>query len=116
MADNIRSVQMTIINDKIFQCAQSTCSPFNNLTTSNILLCQIDCLNQNQCMAATFYKSNSQCQLFNDSLNENGNMSDEMNAITMITIIATRYPPDLTLIPISSTTMPVSTTGPPRGK
>ncbi|UJR24229.1 hypothetical protein I4U23_027196 [Adineta vaga] len=41
---------------------------------------------------ATFYKSSSQCQLFNNSINQNANMSYEMNAVTMITILGTRYP------------------------
>ena len=92
MADDIRSVQMTIINDNIFKCVQSTCLPFNNLTTSNIRECQINCLKRNECIVATFYKSNSQCQLFNDSINQNANISYEMNVVTMIAILGTRYP------------------------
>jgi hypothetical protein len=95
MTDNIRSIQMSIINDKIFQCAQSTCLPFHNVTTLDILHCQIGCLNQYQCIAATFNKSTSNCQLFNDSLNQNGNMTNEINVVTMITIFGTRYPPGL---------------------
>ncbi|CAF1511232.1 unnamed protein product [Adineta ricciae] len=113
-ADNIRSVQMSTINDKIFQCAQSTCLPFYNLTTSDVLRCQIECLNQNQCIAITFYRTNFQCQLFNNSLNQNGNMSYEMNVVTMITIVGTRYPLDLTIFPTSTTSL--STTEAPRGK
>ncbi|CAF1685160.1 unnamed protein product, partial [Adineta ricciae] len=36
-------------------------------------------------------------------------MSNEMNVVTMISIVGTRYPPDLTLIPTSTTSTSSST-------
>ncbi|CAF1147984.1 unnamed protein product [Adineta ricciae] len=109
MSEDIRSVQMSIIDDKIFQCAQSTCLPFENLTISNIRYCEINCLNRIQCMAITFHKSNLQCQLFDNLINQNANMSYEMNAVTMISIFGTRYPPDLTSTSTASTSTSTST-------
>ncbi|CAF0882850.1 unnamed protein product [Adineta ricciae] len=103
MPNDIRSIQMLIANDKIFQCAQSTCLPFYNFVTSDIRRCQINCLNQDECVAATFYQSNLQCQLFNTSIKQNTNMSFEMNAVTMITVFRTRYPYDLITFSATST-------------
>ncbi|CAF1348888.1 unnamed protein product [Adineta steineri] len=111
MPNDIRSVRMAINNDKIFQCAQSTCLPFNNLTTSNIRHCQINCLNRDECMAVTFYQSNLQCQLFNNSINQNMNMSSQINVVTMITIFGTRYSYDMATI-LTTTS---STTEAPHG-
>ena len=89
---DIRSFRMFILSNLTFQCAQTTCLPFSNLTASNIRQCQMTCLRQTQCTAAIYYESTSVCQLFDSTINQNGNMSYNINAVTMIIIPGTRVP------------------------
>ncbi|CAF1015275.1 unnamed protein product [Adineta ricciae] len=112
MSSDIRSIQMLIINNKVFQCTQSTCLPFYNLITSDIRRCQINCLNRNECTAVTFHQSTLQCQLFATSINQNTSMSVEINAVTMITIFRSRYSYDLTTILAASSTSSSTSSSP----
>jgi hypothetical protein len=51
------------------------------------------CLAQSICQAASFNQLNSNCQLFTNIQNQNGNMLVDINMVTMIAIPGTRFPP-----------------------
>jgi len=51
------------------------------------------CLAESLCQAASFNQLNSNCQLFTDISNQNGNMLADINTITMIAMTGTRIPP-----------------------
>ena len=92
IGEDIRSVQMCLFNNLTFQCAQTSCLSFANLTTTNIQRCQIACLIQVQCKAATYYQPASNCQLHDSTINQNGNMSYNGDSVTMVVISGTRFP------------------------
>ncbi|CAF4190228.1 unnamed protein product, partial [Adineta steineri] len=64
IAQDIRSMEMTLMTDYRFQCANTTCLPFISIITSDIRSCQVACLAESQCIAATFHRSTSDCELF----------------------------------------------------
>ncbi|CAF1160526.1 unnamed protein product [Adineta steineri] len=93
VGEDIRFVEMSLIPDCIFQCANTTCLPFINTITSSIKDCQVACLAQIHCQAVTFYRSTSSCALFADMLNQNENILADADATSMIVISGTRFPP-----------------------
>ncbi|CAF1443645.1 unnamed protein product, partial [Adineta steineri] len=93
VGEDTRSVRMSLIPDSKFQCANTTCLPFINVIASNIKKCQVACLTQIQCRAATFHRSTSNCELFADVLNQNENMLADVDATSMNVISGTRFPP-----------------------
>ncbi|CAF1301115.1 unnamed protein product [Adineta steineri] len=92
IGEDTGSVIMSLISDSKFQCANTTCLPFINVITSNIRNCQVACLTQSQCRAATFHRSTSNCELFGDMLNQNGNMLTDVDTTSMNVISGTRFP------------------------
>ncbi|CAF4132309.1 unnamed protein product [Adineta steineri] len=91
-AQDIRSVYMSKEVGWQFQCSNTTCLPFATVAVSNIINCQVACLAQVQCNGATFYRSSSNCELFANVSNQNGNLSANMDTVTMIVIDGTRIP------------------------
>ncbi|CAF1052156.1 unnamed protein product [Adineta ricciae] len=89
---DIKSVTMTTMNGLEFQCANSNCLPFVTTTAPNILQCQIHCLRQPQCKAATFQETTCKCQLFNNITDQNSNLQANIQVTTMIVISGTRIP------------------------
>ncbi|CAF4076263.1 unnamed protein product, partial [Adineta steineri] len=81
-----------------FQCSRTTCVPFATVTVSSIYNCQVACLAQVQCKAASFYQSSSNCELFADISNQIGNLSANIDTVTMIVIDGTRIPLDASTI------------------
>ncbi|CAF3937154.1 unnamed protein product, partial [Adineta steineri] len=53
--------------------------------------CQLACLTQSQCTAATFYESTFDCELFDNTVNQNGNMLADVDATSMDAISGTRF-------------------------
>ncbi|CAF4138493.1 unnamed protein product [Adineta steineri] len=106
VGEDTQSMIMSLMVDSKFQCASTTCIPFINVFTSNIMNCQVACLTQSPCRAATFHRSTSNCELFDNMLNQNGNMLGDVDAISMNVISGTRFPSDQ----ISSTTTTSSST------
>ncbi|CAF3814548.1 unnamed protein product [Adineta steineri] len=92
IGEDIRSMKMSLISDSKFQCANTTCLPFLNVITSNIKYCQIACLGQSQCTAATFHRSTSDCELFAGMWNQNGNILADVDTTSMNVISGTRFP------------------------
>ncbi|CAF0979395.1 unnamed protein product [Adineta steineri] len=101
---DIRSEQMFLIPDAKFQCANTTCLPFISVITTDIRNCQFACLSQNQCTAATFHRSTSNCELFDNMLNQNGNMLADVDATSINVISGTRFPPETTTTSTTSST------------
>ncbi|CAF4461047.1 unnamed protein product, partial [Adineta steineri] len=78
-----RSVLMTVMNGLKFQCTNTTCTPFLNLNTRNVLTCQMACLAQTECKAATFHLLTSNCELFTNMSNQNVNMVADLDTVSM---------------------------------
>ncbi|CAF0858610.1 unnamed protein product [Adineta steineri] len=93
VGQDIRSEEMSVVPDSKFQCANTTCLPFISVITTDIKNCQFACLGQSQCIAATFHRSTSNCELFNNMLNQNGNISADVDATSMNVISGTRFLP-----------------------
>ncbi|CAF1027167.1 unnamed protein product [Adineta steineri] len=108
--ENIQSVQMSVMTGYRFSCTNTTCLPFTNTFASYILKCQIACLAETQCQAASFNPSTSNCQLFVNISNQIGNIVPDINTITMITIAGTRVPSE----PTTTTTATNTTTTVPK--
>ncbi|CAF0720128.1 unnamed protein product [Adineta steineri] len=89
-----------------FQCSNSSCSPLAVVIVSNIRQCQMACLAEIHCKAVSFYKSSSNCELFADISNQNGNLVSNMDTVTMTVMDGTRLPPEPTT---TSTTTSSST-------
>ncbi|CAF0780502.1 unnamed protein product [Adineta steineri] len=93
VGEDMRSVRMSLMRNSKFQCANTTCVPFINFVTRTILNCQAGCLAVIQCATASFHRSTSNCELFTDMLNQNGNMLFDADIISMNVIAETRSPP-----------------------
>ncbi|CAF0873646.1 unnamed protein product [Adineta steineri] len=106
VGEDTRSVLMSLITGSKFQCANTTCLPFANIITSNIMKCQMACLVQTYCRAASFHQSTFNCELFTDMSNEIANMLTDTDITTMIVIDGTRSPPE----PITTTTTATTST------
>ncbi|CAF0822823.1 unnamed protein product [Adineta steineri] len=100
--DHIRSMEMSLMVDSKFQCANTTCLPFINIITTDIRSCQLACLGESQCRAVTFHRSTSNCELFADILNQNGTMLPDVDVTSMNVISGTRFPSVCTLSSQSS--------------
>ncbi|CAF1533832.1 unnamed protein product [Adineta ricciae] len=106
----MRSMKMFVNMNSKFQCANTTCLPFVIIVTSNVLGCEVACLMRSQCKAATFYRSITICQLFNDIIDLNGNMLIHTDATSMSVINGTRFPSESISTQITTTTTTTSTT------
>ncbi|CAF1294086.1 unnamed protein product [Adineta steineri] len=109
IGEDIRSIAMSLMIDFKFQCANTTCLPFVNIFTSNVRNCQVACLIQSQCTAATFHRSTSNCELFDNMVNQNGNMLTEADTTSMNIISGTRFPAEPTTTSTSTTTTTTTT-------
>ncbi|CAF1061893.1 unnamed protein product [Adineta steineri] len=111
VGEDIRSQQISLIPDSKFQCVNTTCLPFISIITTDIKNCQFACLGQSQCAAATFHRSTSNCELFDNMSNQNGNMLADVDATSMNVISGTRFPSESTTTSSStSSTTPAATT------
>ncbi|UJR12392.1 hypothetical protein I4U23_016569 [Adineta vaga] len=93
LGEDMRSVRMSLMKGCKFQCINTTCLPFININSSTIIKCQMACLGQIYCRAASFYESTANCQLFADISNEIVNMLTDTGVVTAIVITGTRSPP-----------------------
>ncbi len=93
VAQDMRSVQMSKMVGWQFQCSTTSCLPFKTIIVSDIRRCQMACLAQSLCQAASFNQLNSKCELFTDIINQNGNMLADINTVTMMSRPGTRIPP-----------------------
>ena len=84
---------MSIMTGWEFQCANTTCLPFVTVPTSSTRDCQLTCLAQVQCQAASFQQTTSSCKLFANIQNQNDNLFADVETITMIVMSGTRMPP-----------------------
>ncbi|CAF4170037.1 unnamed protein product, partial [Adineta steineri] len=91
VGEDTGSIIMSLMPDSKFQCANTTCLPFINIITSNVMNCQFACLVRNQCRAATFHQSACNCELFNKTLSQNESMLADVDATSMNVISETRF-------------------------
>ncbi|CAF4075105.1 unnamed protein product [Adineta steineri] len=111
VGEDTESIIMSLMINSKFQCANTTCLSFNNVITSNIRNCQVACLTQSQCRAATFHQSTSNCELFDNILNQSGSMLADINTTSMNIISGTRFSSESTTTSAStSLTTSVTTT------
>jgi hypothetical protein len=92
VAEDIRSIEMSVMTGWQFEYSDTTCLPFANVIASSVRECQILCLAQDQCQAASFQQSTSNCKLFASIANPNGDMSVNVDTTTMIIISEPRIP------------------------
>lgn len=90
IGNNMRSITMSIMNEQRLLCANTTCLPSVICTVSTIRACQIECLANDQCQAASFYPTNFNCTLFYNVFNQTNYMSFQTNVISMIVISQAR--------------------------
>ncbi|CAF0846669.1 unnamed protein product [Adineta steineri] len=95
VTQNTNSFTMSLIDGWEYECVNTTCAPFATVVVSNIRMCQVACLNEVQCKAASFHQSTSKCQLFSDIPDENGNMLANMETVTMFVMAQTRMRSEL---------------------
>ncbi|CAF1480246.1 unnamed protein product [Adineta steineri] len=93
VGEDTRSFLMSLMTGSKFECANTPCLPFANIITPTIMKCQMACLAQAYCRAASFHQSTSNCELFTDMSNEIANMVTDIDIISMIVITGTRFPP-----------------------
>ncbi|CAF1439884.1 unnamed protein product [Adineta steineri] len=93
VGEDIRSVRMSFIRGQKFPYTTPSCLPFANMITSTIMKCQMACLAQIYCRAASFQQSTSNCELFTDMSNEIAYMLPDADITTMIVIAGSRSPP-----------------------
>ncbi|CAF1334786.1 unnamed protein product, partial [Adineta steineri] len=110
VGQDMRSVRMSSMREWKFHCANTTCLPFLNLITSTIMKCQMACLAQIYCRAASFHRSTSNCELFTDMSNEIAHMVTDIGITTMIVIAGTRSPSEPTTTTSTTSTTTTSTT------
>ncbi|CAF1582009.1 unnamed protein product [Adineta ricciae] len=102
---------MVIMDGWQFQCTITSCLPIANITVSNILNCQVSCLENSQCKAASFRQSTSNCQLFSNDVNQNTTLVGTAGTVTMVVIDGTRTP-SASSPPTSSSSPSASTSSP----
>lgn len=93
VTQDMRLMRMSIMNGSQFQCVNTTCLPYATNIVSNNRKCQMSCLSDVYCKAASFHQVLSRCQLFNNGGNSFNNMMAHVNTISMIVITGTRNPP-----------------------
>ena len=93
ISQQIRSLEMTIMDGWQLTCASTTCLPFFTVPTPDVRQCRVTCLSLIQCQAATFQWSTSACALFAYTLNVSIDLSLDGNTTTSIVDMGTRIPP-----------------------
>ena len=98
IVDPAPSFQMSVIKGGQFQCASAACPPSTVANVSNLCNCQMACLNQVLCQAASFQQSTSYCELFFYTPNQNQMILTSIDRIAMIIIPGTRVPSGMRII------------------
>ncbi|CAF1547526.1 unnamed protein product, partial [Adineta steineri] len=93
VGEDMQSFRMSSMRGWKFHCTGTPCLPLVSIITSTIMKCQMACLAQVYCRAASFQKSTSNCELFSDMSNETANMQPDTDITSMIVIAGTRSPP-----------------------
>ena len=93
VTQDISSFVISVTTGWQFDCVNTTCIPFVTITASSIRACQISCLRQPQCQAASFDRSTSSCKLFTNIPDPNSNLLIDAETVTMIVKSGTRMPP-----------------------
>ena len=92
VSQEIRSLDMTIMDGWQLTCASTTCLPFVIADTQDVQQCQATCLSRIECQVATFQRSTSACALFAYRVDAMVNLSPDPYTITSIAEMGTRIP------------------------
>jgi hypothetical protein len=92
-AEDTRSLEMSTMDGWQLECVNTTCLPSLTVTVPSIRDCQLACLSELQCQAASFLQSTTTCELFTNIQYRNINMLANMEIITMMVISGTRTLP-----------------------
>ena len=92
IAQDSRSIMMSEMQGWQLQCTNTSCLPFLTLTALNVRNCQMFCLAEIQCEAASFDQSVAQCELFANIISQTGNMAAQTGITTWIVVPGTRIP------------------------
>lgn len=93
MAQNMRSIKLSQMNNIKYECVSVGCLPSTTLFTPNLRRCQMACLAMIQCRTASFYQSTNQCDLFTDIPDEYGRLLVAVNVVTVTTTDSRRLFP-----------------------
>ena len=88
--EGMRSLKMSVMVGRQFQCVNECCAPSVTVSVSNIRRCQMACLARDQCQVANYQQSTSTCQLFSNTLNQAGNLAIDVSTTTIFVILETR--------------------------
>ena len=91
-AQDMRSLQMSFMHGGQFQCMNTSCLPFVNISVADIRQCQLTCLALVQCQAASFQRTASTCELFAFIPNQTVYLSARVDTTAMIVDFGTRMP------------------------
>lgn len=91
-SQNVRSMMMKILANSKFQCLNSTCQPFDIITTSNVFTCQLACLTEEKCRTVNFIELSNRCELFAEAPSTCGFLLPDLNTQAMVLISGTRIP------------------------
>ncbi|CAF3603817.1 unnamed protein product [Adineta steineri] len=84
--ENSRSLFLRKFLGVKYICNKTSCSPSTIIFGKNQVQCEISCLNDLQCYLLTFDLSNNQCEIFSSISIDYGNLIQQQNVITMITL------------------------------
>ncbi|CAF3563380.1 unnamed protein product, partial [Adineta steineri] len=84
--ENSRSVFLRKFLDIKYICNESSYSPSIIIFGKNQRQCEISCLNYLQCYLLTFDLSNNHCEIYSTISIDYGNLIQQQNVITMITL------------------------------
>lgn len=90
---NAGHVIFSVTNGEKYQCGNQSCSWFYNAATFNVRQCQLTCMDNRACSIMTFQQSLKQCQLYYSTVQLNGLLTADSDAITMTVSIDNRYQP-----------------------
>jgi hypothetical protein len=83
-AQDIRTIRLLIVAGMKYQCASAACSSPTIISSLSLRDCQIACLSNDTCQTVTFDQTSGQCVLFSDVASRRGNMSVQIEVLTMI--------------------------------
>ena len=92
VSQEIRSIDMAIMDGWQLTCAGTTCLPFVIVDTQDVQQCQAICLSRIECQVATFQQSTSACALFAYRVDVRVDLSPDPYTITSIAEMGTRIP------------------------
>lgn len=86
IAQNMRTLRLSQINDMDYQCNNPGCSPSTQITALTLRRCQLFCISDNNCRTATYQRLNQTCRLYPDIPSQYGIIVPAIDVITLLAI------------------------------